>query len=127
MVKVLIIAEHEGGSLNPSTAKTIACARDLNPDALDVAVFSAGGDAVAQAAAKLEGVSKVRLVERAENEHSLAVVLAPQILALAGDYSHILAPGTTFGRDLMPRVAAKLGVPQISDIMRVDSATVFER
>lgn len=126
MNRILIIAEHDGQSLNPSTAKTVACARQLNYERLDVAVFSADG-APAQAAAKLEGVSKVLFAENVKNTHALAAVLAPQILELASGYSHIFAPGTTFGRDLLPRIAAKLDVPQISDIIRIESDRIFKR
>lgn len=126
MNRILVIAEHDGQSLNPSTAKTVACARQLDCERLDVAVFSAD-DAPARAAAKLEGVSKVLFSEHQKNTHALAAVLAPQIIELASGYSHIFAPGTTFGRDLLPRIAAKLDAPQISDIIQVESDKIFKR
>ncbi len=127
MSKVLVIAEHDGDQLNGSTARAVACASELGLDAVDVAVLAADGAVVADQAASLTGVSTVVLVQNPANEHAVAALLAPQIEALASDYSHVFAPSTTFGKDLMPRVAAHLGVPQISDIMRVESATVFDR
>src|SRR5690606_1660721 len=70
---------------------------------------------------------EVLVVERAENAQPLAAVLAPQVVKLAADYTHVLAPSSTFGKDLLPRVAALLGAPQISDIMKVVDARTFER
>jgi len=125
--KVLIVAEHDGAALNVSVAKCVACAADINGASIDVAVFSDDGKAVADQAAKLDGVSRVLLLQRAENKAALAAVLAPQIVELAGDYSHIFGPSTTFGKDLMPRVAALLGVNQVSDIMEVESSHRFKR
>ena len=127
MSKVLVIAEHDGSQLNGSTARAVACASQLGLDAIDIVVLAADGSAVAEQAAKLTGVATVVLVQNPVNENAVAALLAPQIEALASDYSHVLAPSTTFGKDLMPRVAAHLGAPQISDIMRVESATVFDR
>ena len=127
MSKVLVIAEHDGEALNPSTARTLACAGAIEAESLDVAVFANGGQAVAEAAARLEGVSKVLLIDHPANQHPLACVLAPQVVLLAEGYSHILAPGTTFGRDCLPRVAALLGVPQITDVMKVHDPVTFER
>jgi len=127
MSKVLVIAEHDGSQLNGSTARAVACASQLGLDAIDVVVLAADGSAVAEQAAKLTGVATVVLVQNPVNENAVAALLAPQIETLASEYSHVLAPSTTFGKDLMPRVAAHLGVPQISDIMRVESATVFDR
>jgi electron transfer flavoprotein alpha subunit len=125
--RTLIIAEHDGRELNLSTGRAVACAIALSSETIDVAVLAADADKLAQAAARLEGVSKVIVVEHPANQHSIAAIWAPQIVALAEAYSHILAPSTTFGKDLLPRVAACLGVPQISDIMKVISSTVFER
>jgi len=127
MSKVLVIAEHDGANLNGSTARAVNCASDLGLDAVDVVVLAADGSAVAEQAAKISGVATVLLVQNPANEHAVAAFLAPQIEALATEYSHVFAPSTTFGKDLMPRVAAHLDVPQISDIMRVESATVFDR
>jgi electron transfer flavoprotein alpha subunit len=127
MSNLLIIAEHDGKNLNGSTARAVTCAQGVGADSVDVAVFAADGSAVAEQAAGLTGVSKVLLIENGANEQPIAAVLAPQVQALAADYSHVLLPSTTFGKDLAPRVAALLGVPQISDIMRVESAMVFDR
>ena len=128
MSKILVIAEHDGSALNPSTAKCVACAEENWPDAnIAVAVFAADGESVAADAAALEGIAEVLVIADERNAHPTAAVLAPQIVALADGYSHILGPSTTFGKDLMPRVAALLGVNQISDIMRVDGSHRFQR
>jgi len=107
--KILIVAEHDGAKLNTSTAKSVACARGIQGAEITVAVFAAKPDAVAAQAAQLAGVTKVVTVENPANEHALAAVLAPQVVALAKDATHVLAASTTFGKDLMPRVAALLG------------------
>jgi electron transfer flavoprotein alpha subunit len=125
--KVLIVAEHDGTKLNPSTAKSVTCARAISGAEISVAVLAANAGAVASQAAQLAGVNRVLTVENPANEHALAAVLAPQIVALAKDYSHVFGPSTTFGKDLMPRVAALLGSAQISDIMAVESASRFRR
>ncbi|MEM1264216.1 MAG: FAD-binding protein [Pseudomonadota bacterium] len=127
MTQVLIIAEHANGTLNPSTAKCVSCAAEITTDSVDVLVAgNATADIAAQAAA-LDGVRKVLTAERGENEHALAAVLAPQIVAIAADYTHVFGPSTTFGKDLMPRVAALLGVSQVSDIMTVIGPHTFKR
>jgi electron transfer flavoprotein alpha subunit len=127
MSKVLFVAEHDGKSLNPSTAKSVTCAHGIPGAEITVAVFAAAASDLAAQAAKLQNVKRVLKVENAANEHPLAAVLAPQVAALAADYTHVLGPSTTFGKDLMPRVAALLDTAQISDIMAVDSATRFRR
>jgi electron transfer flavoprotein alpha subunit len=127
MSKILVIAEHADGKLNAGVAKVLAVANKIGGE-IEVVVFAADGSAVAAQAAQLAGVTRVLQVDHAANAHPMAVVLAPQIVELAGrGYSHILAPGTTYGKDLLPRVAAKLGVPQISDIMAVHGPTSFDR
>ena len=127
MAKILVIAEHNGSSLNPSTAKCVACATQIDGSDIDVLVLAASAADVAGQAAELSGVNRVLTVERDENDPALAAVLAPQIVALAAEYSHVFGPSTAFGKDLMPRVAALLGVNQISDIMSVDSSHRFKR
>ncbi len=127
MSKILVVAEHLGGQLNTSTARCVTCAADIKSDAIDVLVLAGDPAAVAGEAAKIEGVTRVLTVARAENEHDLAAVLAPQIAAVAKEYTHVLAPSTTFGKDVMPRVAALLGVGQVSDIMEVEGAYTFKR
>ena len=125
--KVLIVAEHDGTKLNQSTAKSVTCARGIQGAEIIVAVFAAKPDAVAAQAAQLAGVTRVLTIENPANEHALAAVLAPQVVAVAKDCTHVLAASTTFGKDLMPRVAALLGTAQISDIMAVESANRFRR
>src|SRR5580700_2291245 len=127
MNRALVIAEHFQGKLNPSTAKCLSCVQAVGEVEIDVAVLAADGGPVAAEAAALAGVKRVLLVERAENAEPLAALQAPQLAALARGYTHLFGPSTTFGKDLMPRVAALLGVGQISDVMAVDSASRFRR
>jgi electron transfer flavoprotein alpha subunit len=127
MSKILIVAEHANGKLNAGVAKVVAAAQKIGGE-IDVAVFATDGAAVAAEAAQIAGVTRVLQVDHAANEHVMAVVLAPQVVELAArGYSHILFSGTTTGKDVAPRVAAKLGVPQVSDLMAVHSATSFDR
>jgi electron transfer flavoprotein alpha subunit len=126
MSKILVIAEHADGKLSAAVAKTVAAASQIGGD-VHVAVFAADGAAVGSQAAQIAGVSKVLTINNAANGHALAATLAPQVVELASGYSHVLFPGTTFGKDLAPRVAAKLDVQQVSDIMHVHSATSFDR
>lgn len=127
MAKILIVAEHSGGKLNPATAKCVACAGTIDGAQIDIAVFAADAAGVAAEAAKIQGVKTVLKVENAANAEPLAAVLAPQVAAVAANYTHVFGPSTTFGKDLMPRVAALLGVGQLSDIMAVESAYKFRR
>jgi electron transfer flavoprotein alpha subunit len=127
MAKILIVAEHSGGKLNPSTAKCVACASKIEAADIDVVVLAASAGEVAAQAAALQGVKRVLTVENPANAEPLAAVLAPQIAALAADYTHLFAPSTTFGKDLLPRLAALLGVGQLSDVMAVESAYRFRR
>ncbi|WP_405238698.1 electron transfer flavoprotein subunit alpha/FixB family protein [Lentisalinibacter orientalis] len=127
MAKVLIIAEHDRQSLNPSTPKCVKCASGIEGAEIHVAVFAKDAAAVAEQAAGIDGVAKVLTVENDANEHALGAVLAPQVVELADGYSHVLGPSTSFGKDLMPRVAALLGVNQISDVMEVLGPYEFKR
>ncbi len=127
MSKVLLIAEHDGTSINPSTAKSVACAAELPDAEIHVAVFSGDGAALAAEAAKIAGVDKVLQVDNPANAEPLAAVIAPQVAAMADGYSHVFGPSTTFGKDLMPRIAALLGVNQVSDIMSVEGSHRFKR
>jgi electron transfer flavoprotein alpha subunit len=127
MSKILVIAEHLDGKLNGATARAVSAAVAVKPESIDVIVLSDAPDAVAAEAAKIDGVSKVLTAARAENAHALAAILAPQIAKAAAGYSHVFAPSTTFGKDLAPRVAALLGVSQVSDVMSVESAYSFKR
>ena len=125
--KVLIVAEHDGTKLNPATAKCVTCARGIAGAEITVVVCAADAAAVAAQAAQLSGVSKVLTVENPVNTHQLSTTVAPQIVALAGSYTHVLGASTTFGKDLMPRIAALLDTAQVSDIMAVESPTRFRR
>lgn len=127
MLKVLVIAEHDGKSLNQSTAKTVACAAEIAAASIDVLILAESAGPVARDAAKLDSISRVLTIENSASAHALAAMLAPQIAALASGYSHVFGPSTTFGRDLMPRVAALLGVNQISDVMAVLDTHTFKR
>jgi electron transfer flavoprotein alpha subunit len=125
--RILIVAEHDGAHLNLSTAKCVTCAAAIPDAEITIAVCAADAGAVASQAAALKGVARVLAVEHPANAHALAAVVAPQIAALAGSYTHVLGPSTTFGKDVMPRIAALLDSAQISDIMAVESATRFRR
>jgi electron transfer flavoprotein alpha subunit len=126
MSKILVIAEHADGKLSAAVSKTVAAAAKIGGD-IHVAVFAVDGAAIGAQAAQIAGVSKVLTVNNAANDHALAATLAPQVVALSAGYTHLLFPGTTFGKDLAPRVAAKLDVQQVSDIMAVHGATSFDR
>jgi electron transfer flavoprotein alpha subunit len=125
--QVLIVAEHDGTRLNPSTAKCVTCARAISGAQITVAVCAADATALAAQAAQLSGVARVLRVEHPANAHALAACLAPQLAALAAPYTHLLGPSTTFGKDLMARLAGLLGAPQVSDIMAIESPTRFKR
>ena len=127
MSKILLIAEHDGSTLNPSTAKVVACAAEIPDAVIDVVVLASSTAELAAQAATLDSVNRVLSVENAANDSALAAVLAPQIAILADGYTHVFGPSTTFGKDLMPRVAALLGVNQVSDIMSVAGSHTFKR
>ncbi|WP_372716845.1 electron transfer flavoprotein subunit alpha/FixB family protein [Immundisolibacter sp.] len=130
MAKVLLIAEHDGAKLNAGTAKVLACCAELAADAVDVLVSGADGaalEAICAQAAVLGGVSRVLKNAGAQNAAPLAAILAPQVAGLAADYGYVLGPSTTFGKDVIPRVAALLGAPAVSDIMKVLGPRSFER
>ncbi|HXC08884.1 MAG TPA: FAD-binding protein [Steroidobacteraceae bacterium] len=127
MHKILIVGEHDGKTLNPATAKCVTCASLIADGEVTIALLGSDTAAVAAQAAAVAGVKSVLRVDRPENEHPLAAVFAPQLVALAADYTHVFGPSTSFGKDLMPRVAALLGVPQVSDLMAVEGAYRFKR
>jgi len=127
MHKILIIGEHDGKTLNPATAKCVTCAKSIPEAEITIALLGADTASVASQAAALSSVKSVVRIDRNDNAHPLAATFAPQVAALAADYSHFLGPSTSFGKDLMPRVAALLGVPQISDLMAVEGAHRFRR
>jgi electron transfer flavoprotein alpha subunit len=122
----LVIAEHDNASLKGSTLNTITAATQLGSD-VHVLVSGANAGAAAQAAAQVVGVSKVLHADAAYFEQGLAENIAAQVLAIASAYTHILAPATAYGKNILPRVAAKLDVAQISEITKIDSPDTFER
>jgi electron transfer flavoprotein alpha subunit len=122
----LVIAEHDNASLKGSTYNTVTAAVQCGGDVhLLVAGHHCG--AAAEAAAKIAGVTKVLVADAAHFADGLAENVAEQALALAGNYSHILAPATAYGKNILPRVAARLDVAQISEISKVDAPDTFER
>jgi len=126
MARVLVIAEHDGHELHVNTAKCVACAQAIKAECIDVAVLAADG-APARAASEMAGVRQVLSIVDARNAHALGAVLAPQVAAVASEYTHVLAPSSTFGKDVLPRAAALLGVGQISDVMAVEGPHRFRR
>ena len=122
----LVIAEHDNLSLKPATLNAVAAALQGSPE-VDVLVAGSAADVAAAAAAQIAGVRKVIQVEAPTLADQLAEPLAAQILAMAGVYSYLLAPATANGKNVMPRVAAKLDVAQLSDIIKVVSPNTFER
>jgi electron transfer flavoprotein alpha subunit len=122
----LVIAEHDNQSLKVATLNTVAAALQCSPE-VDVLVAGAGADAVAAAASQIAGVRKVIQVDAPSLADQLAEPLAAQILSITSGYSHVLAPATANGKNVLPRVAAKLDVAQLSDITKVISADTFER
>ncbi len=124
---ILIVAEHDGAKLNASTAKCVTCARQLSGADITIVVCAADGAAVAAQAAQLSGVTRVITIDNPANAHALAALLAPQIVAVSEPFTHLFGPSTTFGKDLMARIAGLLGAPQVSDIMAIESATRFRR
>ena len=125
-MSILVIAEHDNATLKPATLNTIAAAQKLG-SAITVLVAGSQCAAAAQAATQVAGVSQVLVADAPHLADQLAENLAAQILAVANGYTHILAPATTFGKNALPRVAAKLDVAQISDIISVESADTFKR
>ena len=126
----LVIAEHDNTSVRGATLNTVTAALEIaKSSGGDVHVLIAGSNAggAAAAAAQITGVAKVLHADAAYFEHGLAENIAAQVLAVAKDYSHILFPATAAGKNVAPRVAAKLDVGQISDITKVDAADTFER
>jgi len=122
----LVIAEHDNVSLKGSTLNTVTAAAQAGGD-VHILVAGHNAKAAADAAAQIAGVSKVLLADAPQFADGLAENVAEQALAIAKDYTHILAPATAYGKNILPRVAAKLDVAQISEITKVDSADTFER
>ena len=125
-MSVLVIAEHDNASIKGATLNTVTAAAACGGD-VHILVAGHNAGAAAQAAAQIAGVAKVIHADAAGLEHGLAENVAAQVLAIASNYSHILFPATAGGKNVAPRVAAKLDVAQISDITKVVSADTFER
>src|ERR1700676_4903926 len=123
---ILVIAEHDNTSLKAATLNAVSAAQQIGGE---VHVLVAGHDArsAADAAAKIPGVAKVLLADALQLAAGLAENVEATVLTIAKNYSHILAPATAYGKNIAPRVAAKLDVAQLSDITAVDSADTFER
>ena len=122
----LVLAEHDDKSIRPTTLSTVTAAAKAGGE-VHVLVVGHNAEAAAADAAKIGGVSKVLLADGAQFADGLAEAVAAQVLAVASGYSHIFAPATSYGKNILPRVAAKLDAAQISDIISVDSADTFTR
>ena len=125
-MSVLVYAEHDNASLKTETHKLVNAAQKMGGD-IHVLVAGEGCQAVAEAAAQIDGVAKVLVADNAAYKHQLAENTADLVLELAGDYSHVVAAATTTGKNFMPRVAALLDVAQVSDIIGVESEDTFVR
>ena len=123
---ILLIAEHDNTALKSATLSTVTAATQIGGD-VDLLIVGSGCTAVADSAAKVAGIRKVLVADNAAYDHEIAENVADLIKGLASDYSHILSPATTNGKNFMPRVAALLDVGQISEIMSVESADTFKR
>lgn len=122
----LVIAEHDNQSIKSATLHTVTAATQTGGD-VHVLIAGANAQAAAEAAGKIAGVTKVLLADAPHFADGLAENVAEQVLAIASDYSHILAPATAYGKNILPRVAARLDVAQLSDITKIDGPDTFER
>jgi electron transfer flavoprotein alpha subunit len=123
---ILVLAEHDSVSIKAATLNTVAAARNIGGD-VHVLVAGSTAQVAADAAAKIAGVSRVLLADAPQLEAGLAENVEATVISIAKDYTHILAPATAYGKNIAPRIAAKLDVAQISDITAVISADTFER
>ncbi len=123
---ILVVAEHDGAELSVATLSTIAAAQAIGSD-IDVLVAGSGCAGVGEAAAKVRGVAKVRVADAEQYANPLAESMANLVVALAGDYSHVMTNHTTVGKNFLPRAAALLDVQPIADIQGVVDADTFQR
>jgi len=123
---VLVVAEHDNEMLNEATLKAVTAAKDFGGD-IDILVAGDGCGAVAEEAAKVDGVRKVRLAEQPALAHHLAEAMQALIVPLMDDYDALIAPATTVGKNFAPRIAAKLDVMQLSDVTAIEDAETFVR
>ena len=126
MMSILVIVEHDNGAVNAATLNTVAAAQAIGGD-IDALVSGHNCSEAAEAAAAISGISKVIVSDAAENANGLAENIAPLIAGMAHSYSHILAPATTYGKNILPRVAALSDTAQISDIIAVIDKDTFQR
>ena len=124
-MSILILAEHDNASIKGATLNTVTAASQIGGD-ITLLVAGSGCGGAAEAAAKIAGVSKVLVADNTAYENRLAENVSPLVADIAKDYGHVLAPATTTGKNIMPRVAALLDVAQISDISAVESADTFK-
>lgn len=125
-MSILVIVEHDNGAVNAATLNTVAAAQAIGGD-IDALVSGHNCSKAAEAATAIAGISKVIVSDAAENANGLAENIAPLIAGMAGSYSHILAPATTYGKNILPRVAALSDTAQISDIIAVIDKDTFQR
>ena len=125
-MSILVIAEHDNTELKTPTLVTVTAAQAIGGD-LEILVAGSGVDSVAEQAAAIPGVNKVIKADNSAYEHQLAENIASLVVEVASGYSHILSAHTTTGKNFLPRVAANLGVAQISDIVAVEGADTFKR
>ena len=125
-MSILVLAEHDNSSLKPATLCTVAAAQAIGGD-IDLLIAGSGCSGAANEAAKIPGIGKVLVADNPAYEHRLAENIAPLVAEVATNYSHILAPATTTGKNITPRVAALLDVQAISDISSVESPDTFKR
>ena len=125
-MRILVIAEHDNTALKPAVLNALAAAAQIGGD-IDLLVAGSQCDAIAKAASKIAGVKKVLVADAAHYAHSLAENLSSLVFSIAKNYTHVLAPATSFGKNVLPRVAALLDVAQISDIIKVESPDTFVR
>ncbi|MDI5932872.1 electron transfer flavoprotein subunit alpha/FixB family protein [Halomonas kalidii] len=129
-MSILVLAEHHDGALAGATARVVAAAQQIAKASggdIDVLVAGENVGAIAEAAAKLDGVNKVRVADHAIYAHQLAEPIGALLSELAGDYSHVLAAASTTGKNVLPRLAALQDVSQLSEIVAVESADTFQR
>ncbi|WP_227368402.1 electron transfer flavoprotein subunit alpha/FixB family protein [Halomonas sp. M20] len=129
-MSLLVLADHHDGHLDDATASVVAAARQIAEHAggdIDLLVAGENIDSVAEAAAKLEGVTRVRVADNAVYAHQLAEPLADLLVALADDYAYVLTSASTNGKNVLPRLAALKDVSQLSEVMAIDSADTFKR
>lgn len=127
MSKILILAQHDGQTINQGTAKAITAASQIADHQIDVILFADDIDSIASKAAQLENVNTVHAVKTTDENWKLSAGIVHKFAELANGYSHVFGPSTTYGKDVMPCVAALLGQNQISDIMEVIDAQTFKR